>query len=81
MFEAIHGSAPRLIEEGLGDYANPSSILRAVELLLRHVARSAAADRLQKAMDTAAEEKKVLCTGDKNGATCHEFGEYILSLL
>ncbi|MBP3313920.1 MAG: isocitrate/isopropylmalate dehydrogenase family protein [Oscillospiraceae bacterium] len=81
MFEAIHGSAPRLIEEGLGDYANPSSILRAVELLLRHVARSSAADRLQKAMDTAAEEKKVLCTGDKNGATCHEFGEYVLSLL
>ncbi len=81
MFEAIHGSAPRLIEEGLGDYANPSSILRAVELLLRHVARSAAADRLQQAMDTAAEEKKVLCTGDKNGATCREFGEYVLSLL
>ncbi len=81
MFEAIHGSAPRLIEEGLGDYANPSSILRAVELLLRHVARSAAADRLQKAMDAAAEEKKVLCTGDKNGATCREFGEYVLSLL
>ena len=26
MFEAIHGSAPRMIAEGIGEYANPSSI-------------------------------------------------------
>ena len=37
MFEAIHGSAPRLIEEGLGDYANPVSIIKAAALLLRHI--------------------------------------------
>ena len=28
MFEAIHGSAPRMIARGMGDYANPESILR-----------------------------------------------------
>ena len=38
MFEAIHGSAPRKIEAGEGDYANPASILKASELLLRHIA-------------------------------------------
>ena len=32
MFEAIHGSAPRMIEEGIGDYANPSSIFKAAEM-------------------------------------------------
>ncbi len=51
MFEAIHGSAPRLIEEGLGIYANPESILRALVLLLRHICRGDAAQRLEKALD------------------------------
>ena len=51
MFEAIHGSAPRMIEEGMGAYANPESMLRAEVLLLRHICRAAAADKLEKAMD------------------------------
>ena len=34
MFEAVHGTAPRLIADGEGDYANPASILKAAELLL-----------------------------------------------
>ena len=37
MFEAIHGSAPRMIEEGRGDYANPSSLIKASEMMLRHI--------------------------------------------
>lgn len=51
MFEAIHGSAPRMIERGMGDYANPQSILRAEVMLLRHIGRAAAADRLEAALD------------------------------
>lgn len=35
MFDAIHGTAPRLIAEGKGDYANPTTILRAAAMLLR----------------------------------------------
>jgi len=81
MFEAIHGSAPRLIEEGLGDYANPSSILMAVELLLRHIARSKEADKLQKTLEICKNEGKVVVTGDKNGDTCHAFGAYVLETL
>ena len=46
MFEAIHGTAPRMIEEGLGDYANPESILRAAQMLLAHIGRAEAANRL-----------------------------------
>ena len=52
MFEAIHGSAPRMIETGRGDYANPSSLLRAASMLLRHIARYDKADALDKALDT-----------------------------
>ena len=35
MFEAIHGSGPRMVEEGRGDYADPASILKAAELMSR----------------------------------------------
>ena len=77
MFEAIHGSAPRLIEEGLGEYASPESILRACVLLLRHIARPEAADRLEKALDGC----EVRVTGDRTGATCREYADAILKSL
>ena len=51
MFEAIHGSAPRMIETGRGDYANPSSLLRAASMLLRHIARTDKAAALDAALD------------------------------
>lgn len=79
MFEAIHGTAPRMIEEGIGDYANPSSIFKATEMMLRHIGFSDKADKLQKAMTICTEtEKKVIVTGDRDGATCHEFGQYVI---
>ena len=82
MFEAIHGSAPRMIEEGLGDYANPSSIFKATELLLRHIARGAAADKLAKALEICGQtEKKIVVTGDPSGATCAAYGDYVLETL
>ena len=82
MFEAIHGSAPRMIEEGLGAYANPSSIFRAMELMLRHIAMPEKADRLCGALEICTEiEKKVVVTGDQSGATCHEFADYVLDVL
>lgn len=82
MFEAIHGSAPRMIEEGLGDYANPSSIFRAVELLLRHIAMADKADKLAKALTICGEtERKVVVTGDKSGATCRAYAQYVLDTL
>ncbi len=82
MFEAIHGSAPRMIEEGIGDYANPSSVLKALEMLLRHIARVDAADRLAAAMEICNHtEKKVVVTGNRDGATCREFADYLLATL
>ena len=82
MFEAIHGSAPRMIEEGLGDYANPSSIFKAAELLLRHIARPAAADKLARALEICGQtERKIAVTGDASGATCAAYGDYVLETL
>ena len=51
MFEAIHGSAPRMIERGMGEYANPASIIKAGAMLLRHICRTEAAEKVDKAMD------------------------------
>ncbi|MCI8610097.1 MAG: isocitrate/isopropylmalate dehydrogenase family protein [Firmicutes bacterium] len=82
MFEAIHGSAPRMVEEGLADYANPSSIFKAAEMLLRHIGFIDKADRLASALHQAGEiEKRVVVTGTKEGATCREFAEYVMEKL
>ena len=82
MFEAIHGSAPRKIEAGEGDYANPASILKAAELMLRHIAMTDKADRLNAALTLCLEqEKRVVVTGHRDGATCAEFTDYLLEKL
>lgn len=82
MFEAIHGSAPRMIEQGIGDYANPTSIFKATEMLLNHIGFKAQAEKLKKALEICTEtEKKVVVTGDIDGATCAEFSEYVMKTI
>jgi isocitrate dehydrogenase (NAD+) len=81
MFETIHGSAPRMIERGDGEYANPSSMLRAAELLLKHIGFIEEAAKLGKALDICtAPDATVKITGRKDGASCKEFGDYIMSV-
>ena len=82
MFEAIHGSAPRKIEAGEGDYANPASILKAAEMMLRHIAMSDKADRLREALAVCTEqERRVVITGHRDGATAAVFTDYLLEKL
>ena len=77
MFEAIHGSAPRMIEQGIGAYANPSSILKAAAMLLRHICYVEEAEKLEKALAAC----KTEVTGESTGATCAQLGDELLSLL
>ena len=79
MFEAIHGSAPRLIAEGLGDYANPESILTAACMLLRHIGLGEKAGKLADAVQYAREQKPV--TPDVPGNTCQAFGNLVAAQL
>lgn len=82
MFEAIHGSAPRMIEQGIGEYANPSSIFKATEMLVRHIGFTDKADKIAKALTICNEtEKKVIVTGDTHGATCKEFANYLMNTI
>ena len=79
MFEAIHGSAPRMMAEGRGDYADPCSMLRASVMLLSHIGYAKLADKLARALDICMfEEKRISITGRDTGATCAQFGDYVL---
>ncbi|MCL2099142.1 MAG: isocitrate/isopropylmalate family dehydrogenase [Oscillospiraceae bacterium] len=78
MFEAIHGSAPRMVTEGRARYADPCSMLRASVMLLAHIGYNALADKLERALDICMfEDKKFEMTGRDTGATCEQFGGYI----
>ncbi len=79
MFEAVHGSAPRLVEAGLGEYASPESILRASAMLLAHVGYAEQSARLAGAIDRAAET--VLCNGTAAGEKSEAFGDAVLKAL
>ncbi|MBR4949541.1 MAG: isocitrate/isopropylmalate dehydrogenase family protein [Clostridia bacterium] len=79
MFEAIHGSAPRMMKEGRGIYADPCSMLRATVLLLSHIGYQKEADLLERALDICMnEEKKLTITGRDTGCTCEQFGNYVM---
>ena len=81
MFEAIHGSAPRMIERGDGAYANPASMLRATEMLLRHIGYIAEANKLSRALDICtAPDAALKITGRSDGASCSEFGDWLMSV-
>lgn len=79
MFEAIHGSAPRMVTDGIAVYANPSSILKAAEMLLRHIGFVAKADALSSAVDWAQAHKNM--TGDTTGDTAVDFAECVIAKL
>ncbi len=81
MFEAIHGSAPRLIEEGLGEYASPESILTATVMMLRHIAMPGQAARLERAMAQVAKDPAKRANGTKEGATCRAYCDSVIKAL
>lgn len=82
MFEAIHGSAPRMVAEGRDKYADPSSIIRAAVMLLSHIGYQEKADKLARALDICMyEEKKLVLTGRDNGATSAEYADYIMDTI
>ena len=82
MFEAIHGTAPRMVQEGRAIYADPSSIIRAAAMLLRHIGYTDEAKRLDMALDICGQyERKVVVTGRPNGATGSEFADYLMDTL
>ena len=82
MFEAIHGSAPRMVTEGRDKYADPCSVIRAAAMLLGHIGYADKADKLYKALDICTvTEKKYVITGRDTGVTGAEFADYIMDTI
>ena len=80
MFEAIHGSAPRMVQEGRAQYADPSSLLRAGAMMMEHIGFEDTGGKLHKTLDICGQyEKKIVMTGRSTGATSKEFGDYLMS--
>lgn len=82
MFEAIHGSAPRMVQEGREKYADPCSVIRAAAMLLSHIGYADRADRLYRALDICTgTERRLTVTGRDTGATGAEFADYIMETM
>ena len=79
MFEAIHGSAPRMVRENRAQFADPSSLLRAGAMMLEHIGYADIGAKLHKAIDICGQyERKLQMTGRDTGATSAEFGQYLM---
>ena len=82
MFEAIHGSAPRMVKEGRAQFADPASMTRAAAMLLGHIGFPQKAKNLEMALDVCGQyEKKLVITGRSGGATGRAFTDYVLEWL
>lgn len=82
MFEAIHGSAPRMVEDGRDKYADPCSIIRAAGMLLSHIGYIDKSKKLDDALDICTQkEKKIVITGHADGASSAEFADYIMETM
>ncbi len=79
MFEAIHGSAPRMVAEGRDKYADPSSVLKAAGLMLSHLGYGDLGRQVDMALEVCGQyERRIQVTGRDTGVTAEEFGQYIL---
>ena len=79
MFEAIHGSAPRMVKEGRAQYADPSSVLKAAGLMLTHIGFPDLGNQVDMALEVCGQyERKIKITGRDTGCTGQEYGQYVL---
>jgi isocitrate dehydrogenase (NAD+) len=79
MFEAIHGSAPRMVKEGRAQFADPSSVLKAASMMLTHLGYPDLGERVEMALEVCGQyERKLKLTGRDTGSTGEEYGKYVL---
>ncbi len=82
MFEAIHGSAPRMVKEGRAKYADPASMMRAAAMLISHIGFPNKGKKFEMVLDICGQyEKKYVLTGRDTGATGAEFSDYVMETL
>jgi isocitrate dehydrogenase (NAD+) len=78
MFEAVHGTAPDIAGK---DLANPTALLLSAIMMLRHLGESAAAQRIETALEKVYREGRH-ATRDLGGtATTREFTDAVIAAL
>lgn len=81
LFEAIHGSAPRMVADGIEGYANPASLMKATAMMLSHIGYLEESRKLEAALEQADAQLGPQMTGMPGGGTCHEFADLVLESL
>lgn len=82
LFEAIHGVGVYLCTHNRAQYADPCSLIRAMGEMMAHIGYPEKKEKLWRALDICTrEERKVVITTDKDGATAEEFTDYLLDTL
>ena len=79
LFESIHGTAMMLVNNGRGEYADPSSLLRAVSMLFTHIGYAEEGRLLSDALDICGyTERRLKVTSFTDGASTKEYTDYVL---
>jgi isocitrate dehydrogenase (NAD+) len=82
LFEAIHGTAPYLMQNNRGHYANPSSLLKAAGMLLSQIGYTRESALLEQAMNICGyTERRLVVTSLPEDASTVEYTDYILETL
>ena len=82
MFEAIHGSAPRMVAENRAQYADPCSMIRAAAMLIGHIGYPDKQAKLEAALDICGNyECRLKMTGRDTGATGRAYAEYLMETM
>ena len=76
IFEAVHGSAPDIAGK---DLANPTAVLQSAILMLRHIKETAAADRVQAALEKTYKEKLHLTRDVGGTSSTSEFTDALIA--
>jgi isocitrate dehydrogenase (NAD+) len=78
IFEAVHGSAPDIAGK---DIANPTALLQSAVLMLRHLDEEAAADKVQRALESVYAERKTLTRDVGGTAGTSQFADAVLAAM
>lgn len=81
LFEAIHGTAPTLAEQGLSPWANPCSVIRAAGLLVGHIGFPERRAKLEQALDICCDTEHRVVMGFGDGPTSTDFTDYLIETI
>ncbi len=81
MFEAVHGSAPRMVAENRDNFADPSSMIKAASMLLTHIGYQLISKKIDLALEKLVADKDIQITGHSDGHSAKSYTDALLNML